>query len=123
MEYIICTLCPKGCHLGVDLKNETVEGNGCIRGKAYGIGELTAPKRTLTSTVKIHGATCRRCPVKSSTEVPRELVPEMMKLLDSVELQAPVSLGDTVLKNILDTGADIVITRSMRAENEMKTVL
>ena len=113
MENIICTLCPKGCHLTVDLENKTVEGNGCIRGKDYGISELTAPMRTLTSTVKIEGAICRRCPVKSSKDVPRELVPEIMKLLDNVLLAAPVSLGDKVLKNVLDTGADIVVTRSM----------
>ena len=116
MEHIICVLCPKGCHLSVDLENEIVEGNGCIRGKFYGISELTAPVRTLTSTVKIEGAICRRCPVKSSADIPRELVPEVMRLLDSVELKAPVALGDAVLKNVLDTGADIVVTRSMKAE-------
>ena len=113
MENIICTLCPKGCHLSVNLENKTVEGNGCIRGKDYGISELTAPMRTLTSTVKIEGAICRRCPVKSSKDVPRELVPEIMERLNEVNLTAPVSLGDVVLKNVLNTGADIVITRSM----------
>lgn len=113
MNNIICTLCPKGCHLSVDLENKVVTGNGCIRGKFYGISELTAPMRTLTSTVKIDGTICRRCPVKSSAEVPRELVPEIMKLLDGVLLTAPVALGDVVIKNVLDTGADIVITRSM----------
>lgn len=113
MENIICTLCPKGCHLTVDLENKTVIGNGCIRGKDYGISELTAPMRTLTSTVKIDGAIFRRCPVKSSRDVPRELVPEIMKLLDPIVLRAPVKLGDAVLKNVLGTGSDIVVTKSM----------
>ena len=113
MENIICTLCPKGCHLSVDLENKTVSGNGCIRGKDYGISELTAPMRTLTSTVKINGAFCRRCPVKSSTELPRELVPEVMKLLNEVELSAPVRLGDVILQNVLGTKANIVITKSL----------
>ena len=117
MENIICTLCPKGCHLSVDVEKKMVEGNGCIRGKFYGISELTAPMRTLTSTVKIEGAICRRCPVKSSAEVPRELVPEIMKMLNGVLLTAPVSLGDAVLTNVLDTGADIVVTRSMIKED------
>lgn len=116
MENIICTLCPKGCYLTVDLKNETVSGNTCIRGKFYGISELTAPMRTLTSTVKIKGAICRRCPVKSSADVPRELVPEIMKLLNDIELTAPVKLGDVILKDVLQTSADIVVTRSMVAE-------
>ena len=113
MEKIICTLCPKGCHLTVDLETETVSGNNCIRGKYYGISELTLPMRTLTSTVKINGAICRRCPVKSSADVPRDIVPEIMKLLDGVLIDAPVSLGDVIIKNVLGTGADIVATRSL----------
>ena len=113
MENIICTLCPKGCHLTVDLENETVSGNNCIRGKFYGISELTCPMRTLTSTVKIENAIFRRCPVRSSVEIPREKVTEIMKVLDDVTLTAPVSLGDIIIKNVLDTGADIIITRSM----------
>lgn len=113
MKNIICTLCPKGCHLSVDLENMSVSGNGCPRGVKYGISELTAPMRTLTSTVKIDGAICRRCPVRSSADVPRESVPEIMKLLDTVQLTAPVSLGDVIFENVLGTGADIVVTRNL----------
>ena len=113
MKNIICTLCPKGCHLSVDLENMTVTGNNCPRGEKYGISELTQPMRTLTSTVKIDGAICRRCPVKSSSDVPREMVPEIMKLLDTVQLTAPVNLGDIIFENVLDTGANIVVTRKL----------
>ena len=113
MKNIICTLCPKGCHLSVDLDNMTVSGNGCPRGVNYGISELTAPMRTLTSTVKIDGAICRRCPVRSSADVPREKVTDIMKLLDTVELNAPVKLGDVIFENVLNTGADIIITRNL----------
>ena len=113
MKNIICTLCPKGCHLSVDLENMTVSGNNCPRGVQYGISELTAPMRTLTSTVKIDGAICRRCPVRTSADVPREKVADIMKLLDTVEINAPVKLGDVIFENVLDTGADIIITRNL----------
>ena len=113
MKNIICTLCPKGCRLSVDLDNMTVSGNNCPRGVQYGISELTAPMRTLTSTVKIDGAICRRCPVRSSADVPREKVADIMKLLDTVELNAPVKLGDVIFDNVLDTGADIIVTRNL----------
>jgi CxxC motif-containing protein len=91
----------------------TVSGNNCPRGAQYGISELTAPVRTLTSTVKIDGAICRRCPVRSSADVPREKVADIMKLLDTVELNAPVKLGDVIFENVLDTGADIIVTRNL----------
>ena len=113
MKNIICTLCPKGCRLSVDLDNMTVSGNNCPRGVQYGISELTAPMRTLTSTVKIDGAICRRCPVRSAADVPREKVADILKLLDTVELNAPVKLGDVVFENVLDTGADIIVTRNL----------
>ena len=116
MNNVICTVCPKGCHLAVDIENNTVTGNLCPRGAAYGIKEVTAPVRTITSTVKIDGALYRRCPVKTVTDVPRELVPRIMRLLDTVTLEAPVALGDKVFENVLGCGVDIVVTKSMPKE-------
>lgn len=113
MNHVICTVCPKGCRLAVDIENNTVSGNLCPRGAAYGIKEVTAPTRTITSTVKIVGASYRRCPIKTVSDVPRELVPKIMRLLDTVTLEAPVSLGDKVFENVLGCGVDIVVTRSM----------
>lgn len=116
MNKVICTVCPKGCHLSVDLENKTVTGNFCPRGADYGINELTNPVRTVTSTVKIEGTFCRRCPVKTVRDVPQGLIPEIMKLLSTITLQAPVALGDCVIPNVLGCGVDIVITKSMPKE-------
>lgn len=44
MKEVICTCCPKGCHLQVDEANDyKVTGNGCPNGIAYGKEELTTP--------------------------------------------------------------------------------
>ena len=32
-----CTVCPMGCELTVDTVTLEVSGNGCPRGKAYGV--------------------------------------------------------------------------------------
>ena len=37
-------------------------------------------------------------------------IPFLMKEINSVELTAPVKLGQVVIKNVLDTGADIIAT-------------
>ena len=51
MKEVICTCCPKGCHLQVDEANDyKVTGNGCPNGIAYGKEELTHPTRIITST-------------------------------------------------------------------------
>ena len=72
MKEVICTCCPKGCHLQVDEANDyKVTGNGCPNGIAYGKEELTHPTRIITSTVPAEGGLHPRCPVKTSKPVPK----------------------------------------------------
>ena len=114
MKEVICTCCPKGCHLQVDEANDyKVTGYGCANGIAYGKEELTHPTRILTSTVRAEGGLHPRCPVKTSEPVPKERMFEVMAALDSVVIHAPVAVGDVVVPNVCGTGADIVATRSL----------
>ena len=76
MTELICIVCPKGCHLTVDeAHNFEVSGYGCPRGKEYGHKELTNPTRTLTSIVRIDGAIHPCCPVKTSGDIPKGIIP------------------------------------------------
>ena len=114
MKELICIVCPKGCHLKVDENNGySVTGNGCEKGVEYGKNELINPMRVITSTVKIEGALHRRCPVKTNTSIPKGKMMEIVKELDAVTLKSPVNVGDVVIKNVAQTGADIVATKSM----------
>ncbi|MBC2855090.1 DUF1667 domain-containing protein [Cetobacterium sp. 2A] len=114
MVNMICIVCPIGCHLQVDVKNNyAVTGNACPRGEVYGKEELVSPKRVVTSTIKIIGGIYNRVPVKTNIAIPKEKVFECMKLLNDIEIKSPVKMGHIVLKNILGTDADIVITRDM----------
>ena len=112
MKELICILCPNGCHLKVD-DNLNVTGNTCIRGEAYAKKELTSPERTLTSTVKITGADLPRLPVKTDRPIPKEKMAEAMRILNGVTVTAPIRIGDVIVKNIADSGADLVATREM----------
>lgn len=112
----VCIECPKGCHLSIDLDTLEVTGNTCNRGKIYAVNEVTNPKRILTSTVKIKGAKIARVPVITSVEVPKGMMFDIMKEINKVEVTAPVKLHDVVIKNVLNTGSDIIITRSVEAE-------
>jgi CxxC motif-containing protein len=114
MKELICIVCPKGCHLKVNEKdNYSVTGNDCPRGAEYGKKELTAPTRVITSTVKVRGGLYSRCPVKTAAPIPKGLIFEAMKLLDAVELTAPVKVGDVVIENVLGTGANFIASRNM----------
>ena len=114
MKELICIVCPKGCHLKVDEENGySVTGNACPRGAEYGKKELTAPTRVITSTVKVRGAIYSRCPVKTAAPIPKGLIFEAMELLNDVELQAPVRVGDIVIEDICGTGIPFIAARDL----------
>ncbi len=114
MKELICIVCPKGCHLHVDEEHDyAVTGNGCPRGAEYGKIELTHPTRVVTSTVRCMGGRYPRCPVKTDRAVPKEMILSVMRVLDGVELAAPVRTGQVVLENVCGTGANVVATRNL----------
>ena len=56
---IICTGCPRGCHITVEGEGDailSVEGFACKRGDTYARAEFAHPVRILTTTVKMAGA-------------------------------------------------------------------
>lgn len=113
MTELICIVCPKGCHISVDEENGySVKGNACKRGEDYGKKELVNPTRVITSTVKIKGALHRRIPVKTNRDIPKGLVFDAMRLLDNLELTAPVRAGDIVYENIFGSGIHFMATKT-----------
>lgn len=119
MRNITCTVCPMGCSLVVSKVNGEykVEGNTCKRGAKYGVEEVTNPRRVITTTVKLNGGYLNLLPVKTNDSVPKELMFDIMKLLDRVEVNAPVSVGDVIVKDVLGTGVDVVSAKSMESLN------
>ena len=113
---IICTVCPRGCHVKVTLNGTEVTDvadYGCKRGKEYATAEATHPVRILTTTVKIAGNRYNLLPVRSNAPVPKELQMECMKAIKAVTVTAPVNAGDVVLANICNTGVDIIATKAL----------
>jgi len=114
MKELVCIVCPMGCRLQVDEANDfSVSGNRCPRGAEYGRRELTAPTRVVTGTVVIRGAAIPRLPVKTSGEIPKDLVRSAAAALNGVIAQAPVQRGDVVLRNVCSSGVDFIATRDL----------
>jgi len=105
-----------GCQLEVlrlEDNNYKVSGNTCKRGEKYGVEEVTSPKRMITTTVKLENAYLNLLPVKTSNSVPKELIFDVMEYLDDIVVSAPIKVGDVIVENILDTGVDIVSSKSI----------
>jgi CxxC motif-containing protein len=67
----------------------------------------------LTSTVKVNSTLQRRLSVKTTDDIPKGLIFKAMEKINQIEAKVPVKTGDVLLKNILDTGVDIVSTMSI----------
>ena len=105
---LICIMCPMGCELNVTKKGNDIKvtGNTCVRGETYGKEEVTAPKRVLTALVKTKEGVL---PVKTSTMIPKDMIFKVNAEIGKLNLQSAKS-GDVIMKNVLGTGADIVVT-------------
>ena len=113
---MICINCPLGCILSVsqdEAGEVTVSGNTCPRGAEYGRTEMTAPKRVLTSTVRIQGEKGRVVPVKTASPVPKGKIGDCMEALKEVEARLTLQIGDVVLENVAGTGVAVVATKGM----------
>ncbi len=113
MRKLVCIVCPVGCRLEVELAQMAIKGNKCPRGIKYAKDELTAPKRVVTSTVKIKGGIYKRLPVKTNGDIPKEIVFECIKEINKVEVESPINIGEVIIKNVLGSNIDIVATRKM----------
>lgn len=114
MTNLICITCPKGCHLTVDEENDyAVTGNSCPRGAEYARNELLHPVRMITSTVRVQGAAIPRLPVKTDKPLPKEKMFDCMQLINTLDVQAPVKVGQVLAANILGTDVNIVATKTL----------
>ena len=110
-EYI-CIICPKGCHIVVD--GDNISGYTCLRGLNYVKQESIDPRRTLTTTVKVNDKNIRVCPVKSSDTLPKDKLFASMEEINKISVDLPIKLHQVVIKNILNTGVDIITTKEIK---------
>lgn len=113
---LTCIICPKGCSLHVEIKSEgaiSISGHTCKRGESYGKKEITNPTRILTTTVCIESEIEQMLPVKTDIDIPKDKILLCAKALKKVMVQAPIQVGDIIVENILETGANVVATKEI----------
>ena len=117
---IQCIGCPIGCGGEVIVENGSVSkmtGFTCNKGLAYAAEEVVAPKRMVTTTVRVVGGALPLLPIMSATAVPKAAIFDCIALLRSVAVRAPVVEGDVIVANALGLGVDFIATRDIPAAN------
>ena len=108
-----CICCPRGCALEVD-DNLNVTGNFCPRGKEYGVSEVTSPVRNISSIVRVNNIPNLMLSVKTNKPIPKDKIFDVMNEINKVSVNAPISLGQVIIKNVCGLGVDIVATKDIK---------
>ena len=110
---LTCINCPMGCRIAVQMDGGSVvsvTGNTCKRGDIYARNEVTAPVRTVTTTIKVTGGTSDRVSCKTKEPVPKGKIFDVMDAINKASCKAPVKIGD-----VCGTGIAVVATKSVGA--------
>ena len=108
---MICISCPRGCELEVERVGDEIRvtGNACPRGDAYGRAELVNPTRMVTGLVRVAGMR-KPLPVKT---VVKSKIDAVLFAMHQATVQLPVKIGDVIIRDIAETGVDLVATANM----------
>ena len=113
-----CIVCPNGCEIEAEVENGqviSVTGHTCPRGEQYVRQELTAPRRTIASSVLVKGGELPVTSVRLTKAVPRDMIFPVMDEIRKVVLTAPVKAGTIVLHNVCGLDSDVMVTKNVDA--------
>ena len=123
---LTCILCPNGCELqvayeavteadgaGESVKLLSVTGNKCPRGMEYAKQEIINPMRNIASSVTLVGGMMPLVSVRLTGPIPKAKIMDVMEVIRSVSVQAPVKIGDVIVENVLGLGVDVIATRNV----------
>ncbi len=118
IKNIICTECPKGCHVTVELDGESIKsitGNSCEKGEKYAREEVKNARRIITSTVRAEGLSINMVPVRATKPILKEKLFEAMDIIKSTTLAKPVKAGEVIVPDFTEKGIDLVATRDVES--------
>jgi CxxC motif-containing protein len=117
---IICIACPLGCRMEVSIEGDRVievTGNQCKKGEEHAQQEVLFPGRILTTTVRAKDPAAPLLPVRSDKLIPKGKLEESMEVVARQTVSYPIRMGEVIVANILDTGVNIIASRSMPAKS------
>lgn len=113
---VTCIRCPLGCAITVDVAPDGAavyrEGASCARGREYAVAEVTAPVRSVATTVNVPGCG-EPLSVKTADPIPKPLIAAAVRAMKAAHVELPVRRGDVILPDLCGTGVPAVATKSL----------
>ncbi len=114
---ITCIICPIGCNIEILKRRDKIlkiKGNRCKRGIAYALQEIKEPKRIVMSVIMVKNGDLPTISVKTDKPVLKRFIPIIMRELANIEVEAPIKMGQVIVRNIANLGVNIIATRPVR---------
>lgn len=115
VDRLTCVLCPVGCEIeaartesGLDIR-----GHMCEKGVEFATEEVLHPKRNLATSVPAEGRPATMISVRLSSAVPRDMLFAILAEIVKLRPALPVARGQVLIANVLDTGVDVIATRTI----------
>jgi CxxC motif-containing protein len=114
-----CVLCPNGCPIIVNIDNDEtpavtrIQGSVCKRGEEWVHQEIENPMRTIASSVPVKDGDGLMASVRTNRPIPLSKILQVIEEIKKVSVQAPISIGDVILRNPANCDTEIVATRSI----------
>ncbi|MFX1409964.1 MAG: DUF1667 domain-containing protein [Promethearchaeota archaeon] len=116
IKVIRCIVCPTGCEIQVkkDQKGDIAfEGYTCDRGLEYAEQEYYEPKRILTTTMQVENGLLPLIPVRTDKPILKNKLKDVLREIARMKKQAPIKMGDILIENILNLGANVIASRDL----------
>lgn len=115
---LTCIGCPLGCQIVVEMeegKIKKISGYNCARGEKYAAEEVTNPMRMVTSIVRVDNGVPAVVSAKTEHVVPKDKVFAVLEQIKPVVVKAPIKIGDVLMKNVANTGINVIATKNIDA--------
>lgn len=115
----LCVVCPNGCLIDAEFTESnppkliSFEGNKCARGEDWIRQEIENPLRTFSSNVIVKHGNFITGSVRINKPVPLAKVKAVMEEIRKLTPEAPLHIGDVLLKNPAGTDTEIIATRNV----------
>lgn len=111
---LTCIICPRGCLLEAEINGDSVSvsGNACPKGEKYGIDECLHSVRTVTAIVRVGNREDTMLSVKTENPIPKENIFDLMDIINSKIVYAPIEIGDIICDNVF--GTNVIATKQIK---------
>lgn len=118
-----CIICPNGCEITAGIEEtendspaiRSVEGAECSKGKQYVEQEIIDPKRNIATLVLVKGGELPVTSVRLTNPIPKNEIFHAIAEIKACHLDAPVTQGTIIIKNLLGYDTDVIVTKSIRS--------